>query len=457
MRKPKERKPIRLTKAALEELQPEASAYFIAVVNAKGQGIQGLNVRVLPSGVKVFVHRYRFHGYQKICTLGRYPAMNPEAAEKASRSAQTKIDGGTDPLQAKTDARKAEQAARLAAFSVKDLVERYQEEHTPGNSEGWQIESKRLMNKHIVPALGKVSLREVGPGEISSFLYPLSKKTPTQANRVRAVLRTMFQRAEEWGLRPLGSNPVAVVKRRTLETKRERRLSDLELKALGTTLRASKEAPELLLAIRLALLSGMRKGEIQEAKWDWIDLETGEIRIPMDSHKTGRKTGKVRVVHLCSALVADLKCLTHTLGCPHVVPGHSWVDEEKRVQWSPFTALQNPWERIRETTTKRAKEEWEKAGSKGPDPVNIDDVTIHDLRRTFASVGADLGIKGFVGELLGHAEATVTDIYTRSAAERLHDAAEAIGGRIEGILSGFIDPEKETEDRRKAKDAKARG
>ena len=43
----------------------------------------------------------------------------------------------------------------------------------------------------------------------------------------------------------------------------------------------------------------------------------------------------------------------------------------------------------------------------------------HDLRRTFASVGSDLGMKGFVGELLGHAEATVTDIYTRSAAEPL--------------------------------------
>jgi hypothetical protein len=62
-----------------------------------------------------------------------------------------------------------------------------------------------------------------------------------------------------------------------------------------------------------------------------------------------------------------------------------------------------------------------------------------------------------VGELLGHAEATVTDIYTRSAAEPLHEAAEKIGTRIDGILSGAIDPEKEAQERREAKEAKTKG
>lgn len=83
------------------------------------------------------------------------------------------------------------------------------------------------------------------------------------------------------------------------------------------------------------------------------------------------------------------------------------------------------------------------------------DPGLHDFRRTFASVGADLGPKGFIGELLGHSEQTVTDIYTRNAAEPLHNAAERIGARIEGILTGRIDPEMEAEERRKAKERKA--
>jgi integrase len=75
----------------------------------------------------------------------------------------------------------------------------------------------------------------------------------------------------------------------------------------------SAEPAEVLVAIRLALLAGMRKGEVQEARWEWVDLAAGEIRIPKDFHKTGRKTGKVRIVHLCAALVADLHGLTKTL------------------------------------------------------------------------------------------------------------------------------------------------
>jgi hypothetical protein len=51
----------------------------------------------------------------------------------------------------------------------------------------------------------------------------------------------------------------------------------------------------------------------------------------------------------------------------------------------------------------------------------------------------------------------VTDIYTRAAGEPLHEAAEKIGARIEGILSGSIDPEKEDQERREAKEAKAKG
>jgi integrase len=114
--------------------------------------------------------------------------------------------------------------------------------------------------------------------------------------------------------------------------------------------------------------------------------------------------------------------------------------------------LQAPWERIRAAAGLAPRDK--KTGAYIDEENNPG---WHDLRRTFASVGADLGLKGFVGELLGHAEATVTDIYTRSAAEPLHDAAERIGSRIEGILSGRIDPEKETQERRKGKEAQAKG
>jgi hypothetical protein len=149
--------------------------------------------------------------------------------------------------------------------------------------------------------------------------------------------------------------------------------------------------------------------------------------------------------------VAHLKATTPTLGCPFVVPGKPRVDKEGKVlPWEPIVALQAPWERIRYAAALAPRDE--KTGVYKDEENNPG---WHDLRRTFASVGADLGLKGFVGELLGHAEATVTDIYTRAAAEPLHEAAEKIGARIDGILSGVVDPEKEAGDRKKAKEAKS--
>ncbi|MBP1627162.1 MAG: Integrase [Holophagaceae bacterium] len=401
---------------------------------------KGLCVQVTKAGVKSFVLRYRFQGHQKIHTLGVFPAMTPDAAKKAHTTAWGQLNNGTDPNQAKVNAKKAAEQERRAKFTVSDLAERYELEHMPGNSESWRMNIKRYLVRFILPALGKMPVREVTPGDVSALLFKIGKDTPTQANRVRAVMRTMFQRAEEWSLRDLGTNPVAVVKVRNPEKARDRRLSDAELVALGQAFRGSKETPEVLVALRLGLLAGMRKGEIQGLRWEWVDLQEKEIRIPPEFHKTGKKTGRPRVIRLCSALVADLQGLVHTLGCPYVIPGRVVIGEDKTRTWKPFTALQNPWERLR-VAAKLAKEGEPEEQDPG----------LHDLRRTFSSVASDLGLKGFVAELVGHTEKTVTDIYTRTAVHRLQDAAEEIGARIDGILKGTIDPAKEA----KARESKA--
>ena len=435
------RQGIKLTKSEIVKLQPQETLFRVWDTEERGLGIQ-----VTPGGVYSWVFSYRVHSRKDMLTLGRWPTMGVDHARKAAREARHKLDDGIDPKRAKAEARMADQEARRAAITMKNLATRYEEEHVQTGPRKHGQEALRLIEKHILPELGDLPIVEVGPADISALLHKM-RHTPTQANRTRGVLRTMFGRAEEWGLRPLGSNPVVVVKVRNPETARTRRLSDLEIKALGEAMKTSGETPEMILGIRLALLAGMRKGEILGLLWKQVDLEAAEIRIPPDQHKGGRKTGKTRVVHLCSALVEDLRCLSQTLGCPFVIPGSQVLDrqgrpvldEAGRPTWKPFTALQNPWERIR-VAAKFAK--------KG-EP-SEEDPRIHDLRRTFASVGTDLGLKGFVGELLGHAEETVTDIYTRAAAERLQEAAETIGARIVGILSGAIDPKKEIEERRKA-------
>jgi len=486
----REREPIRLLKTIVEGLIPEKSAFFLSVVNTKGQGIPGLNIRVLPSGLKVWVHRYRIHGFQKVHTLGRFPSMGPEMAEKTSRAVQAGIDRGIDPQQSKADAKAQAQEAKRAAVTMADLAERFIADHIGaevewegdsfkvtmirdatgkpiGNKESTAREHIRLLYRNILPVLGKDAVKDVDTAKVANLLFKIRKEHPTQSNRVRSVLSKMFAKAELWGLRQPGSNP-SRGQDRAQERKKERNLSDKEIQAVGATLRkaeaatatphvkrkdgeSKQESPHAVAALRLAMLTGMRKSEIIGDRyrgipgltWADVDLAAGILLV---HHKTETRTGKKRTVHLCSAAMQLLANLPHHLGNNHVIPGenpgHSLVN------------LHAVWDRIRNRVTEVARVEALEAGQKLP-AVNISDVTIHDLRRTFSSVGARLGYPElWLGGLLGHSATTVTQGYARVNGDPLREAVEAIGSHIAGLLSGTMDPEQVARERREAKDEK---
>jgi integrase len=470
------------TKTQIEALEPKATNYPVPVVPKRGQGVRGLAVQVTPAGCKSFVLRFRFHGKQKTLTLGKFPAISVETALALAQAKWTEIGEGKNPSDTKRADRQARTVAEFAEDFIRDHIGvkvtrngksfkveliRDGKGKPVGNKESTAREHIRLLDRNILPAIGKMAVKDVGTSDIASLLLKIRKKTPIQSNRVRSVLSKMFTEAEINGLRPSGSNPVKG-QRRADENKKERNLSDLEILALGSALRATEvaeekapakrqqgeakpEDPYALAALRLALLTGMRKAEIigdryrgmPALTWDDVDLGAGVLRV---HHKTETKTGKKRVVHLCSAARQLLEALPHQLGNPHVIPGE--------VAGHSLVNLQAVWDRLRGMATARAQKEAQESGQKAP-AVDISDVTIHDLRRTFASVGARMGYPlPFLSALLGHAAGTVTEIYARVDGNPLKEAVETIGGRIAGLLSGEIDLTKEAEDAA-AKEAKA--
>jgi integrase len=214
-----------------------------------------------------------------------------------------------------------------------------------------------------------------------------------------AVLSVLFTFAERIGERPDGSNPCRHVERFPQRT-RERFLSTEELTRLGSSLAAYRGPAYHVAVIKLLIFTGARLGEILGLQWAWIGMEKGEARLP-DS-KTGAKT-----IHLPPPALEVLAGLPRIEGEPHVLGAKRGT-----------TFIEKPWRAIRK-----------EAG--------LDDVRLHDLRHSFASVAAAGGMSlPIIGKMLGHTQPATTARYAHLASNPVKAAAATVASRIERALSG---------------------
>ncbi len=288
---------------------------------------------------------------------------------------------------------------------MKQLGRRFLEDYVPDHCKAsTAYEYGRSVKFFIEPRIGKRKVRDIKRSDIAELHHAL-RETPYQANRTLGVLSKMFSLAEMWGMRPDGSNPCLHIKRYK-EEKRERFLSAEEFARLGKvldeTLRDGSETRSAVVAIRLLMLTGCRLSEIQKLRWEHVDLEAGELRLP------DTKTGG-RAVPLAPSAVRLLESLPRDEENPWVIAG--------RKPGSHLTDLQHPWRRIREKA-------------------ELDDVRIHDLRHSFASRALALG-EGLpmIGKLLGHTQVQTTARYAHLARDTVKASAARIGDSIEQDLA----------------------
>ena len=210
--------------------------------------------------------------------------------------------------------------------------------------------------------------------------------------------------AEAWGLRAEGNNPCRHVKKYP-ENRRERYLSREELQKLGAALddakRRETESPYVTAAIALLAFTGARLSEILTLRWEDVDLKGGALRLP-DS-KTGAKP-----IYLNDAAVRVLRSVPVMAGNPFVIAG--------KKRGARLVNLQKPWRRIRAAA-------------------GLHDVRIHDLRHSFASVGAAAGMSlPVIGKLLGHTQPATTARYAHLSADPICAASAMIGSEIENAM-----------------------
>ena len=365
---------INLTDARIKALKPRKATYDI-----RDATLRSFGVRVLPSGRKrFFVHcQHRNERVWKV--VGDAGTMGVGEARSRAGEMRAGIQRGEGrPVLPE------ETLFEIVAETVFRHHARVWKPATLTVNQGY-------LKNQILPHFRERPIGDIDGREIRKWFASLHA-TPVAADRSMPVLSVIMKEAEAMGLRPEGSNPCRGV-RRYRRKGRQRFLSDEELRRLSRRLSAcSGRCPRQVAAIRLLLLTGCRKSEILGLRWS----EYREGHLFLRDSKTGPRT-----VWLSSPAREVLDSLEGTSRWVFPASGR---DRPVSTHW-----LDSFWWRLRAETS-------------------LDDVRLHDLRHSYASLALRQGETVLViGRLLGHAAPETTLKYTHPADAAAMEAAETVG------------------------------
>jgi integrase len=216
----------------------------------------------------------------------------------------------------------------------------------------------------------------------------------------------MFSLAVRWGIRE--SNPARGVERNQ-EHKRNRYLSGAELVRLSNALAELRDQGAAN-AVRLLLLTGARRGELLAAKWGDFDLKRALWVKP--GATTKQKTEhRVPLSAAACQLLAEMQEQADARG--YLFPARGGGHRPH---------INEAWFRVREAA-------------------KLPGLRLHDLRHSFASIGASHGLSlPVIGALLGHTTSVATARYAHLMDDPLRQATERIGAVIAGKAPADIVP-----------------
>ena len=355
--------------------------------------LPGFGLRIYPNGKKAFVLSYRANGRKRLMTLGTYGVLTLDQARAAARQHLASVIGGDDPLEKRKLAAKAE--------TVKDLCLAYMERHAKPHKKSWKTDQGRI-DRYILPAWGNHKANNIRSADVSALHGKIGQQHPYEANRVVELISKMFSLARRWGfVADNAANPAADIDQ-FREHKRDRWVKPEELPRLMAAIDAESNRYARA-ALWLYLLTGVRKSELLHARWEDIDVDQRELRLP------DTKAGRIHHVPLSEAALSVLRKLPKVDDNPYVLPGH--------VKGQHLVNISKPWLRVRKAA-------------------GIEDVRLHDLRRTVGSWLAQAGNSlHLIGKVLNHTSPATTAIYARFGQDQVRQALEDHGKRILGVAN----------------------
>ncbi len=388
----------KINKTLLKTVKPEIKDQVFWDTEIKGFGL-----KITPKYKKVFIFQSRLLGDTRTTrfTIGEYgdsiihnsqpKILTVALARQIAGIYRGKVKSGGDP--------KPKTPENTDNPLISEILDEFIDLHVKNlkdNTSGVMIS---YIEKVIKPYFSGKKIDEISKADIKR-LQDTNKSQKCRANHIYAILSKFLNWCEQYEYRDEGTNPCRHIKKFNISSK-ERYLTHVENERLSVVLKhaldSGIESIYIVSAINLLRLTGARRNEILASKWDYVNFENHTLVLP-DS-KTGKKT-----IFLNDAAMAILKEIPRVEGNEYIIVG-------KKPECH-LVNIQKAWSRIRKEA-------------------NIEDVRLHDLRHTFASIAVTQGKSlHLVGRLLGHKQASTTFKYAHLAPSALTEANNQIGGFI---------------------------
>lgn len=383
---------LKLTKPLIDDLKPQATdqVYW-------DQSLRGFGLKVTPTGRKVFIVMYRTIDGQRLrkYTIGPYGLMTLFSARSAAQKILLARLDGQDPAGEKQSRRKRPDGLEIGA-----VVQQYKREYLEPREIG--LETVRILDRIVLPQWKGRQITGIARADVRDLIETIMQRGAyAMAGRALTVTRAFFNWCVGRGI--IEVSPCRGLIPPPAGRPRDRVLSDDEL---GAVLRTGMSLPDPYGPIVMFLaLTGQRRSEVANMRWEELDLQRGIWTIPARRTKTRRS----HIVHLTQQMRALLPIPEE--GQPLVFPSAQGKIYEY------FSAMKRRHDVA--------------SGVKG--------WVLHDLRRTAATGMAALGVAPHVADkILNHQSGAISGIvavYQRHEfmAER-KTAIELWSNHVAGIL-----------------------
>lgn len=240
---------------------------------------KGLAVRLHRDSSIAWYLKTSIAGRDRWDPLGKWPDVKPKEARNQAGIIKGRITAG-----------ETVKAPKLQVIDWEMLLDKFDEKHVEGKGDKTKASYRSVISCHLRPAFKGKFAHEITDDDVRK-LHASMVDMPRQANVAVMLLNILFERCEAWHHRPIGSNPVAMLRKSGFkgykEEPRNREVLDDELERIGAALvQMEREGDrDFVDFARILIFSGARRGEVLSLKWSLIDEEKRIIR--WEESKTG--------------------------------------------------------------------------------------------------------------------------------------------------------------------------